>query len=722
MRKSLAAVSMGTAMVLTAGTAAAQSYQNNTTQIPGGAPYNNSFSENVDFGDADLDGDWDAVFADGGEFGNDNNRFWTNLGGAQGGTLGFFMDETHARFPVVQDASRDIEFVDFEADGDLDLFVSNSSAQTNQSNRFWINQGNLQGGSPGFYTDETQTRWVNVGVNDGLTTFSSVAPSLAIVTGGYVDWSCDSSFADLDNDGDMDLVQSTYGFLSNHSVPTRIFLNDGAGFFEEYNPSGFQLSGTDIFDGDPGIWAEGTMQHSTSDASGQFCDIADLAISVDLGDLDGDFDIDIINGDKHGETRAFANMSSENGAFTPFRDVSHAMFPPNWQPGGGAYEQELGDVDQDDDLDLYGVNWGDIIADLFLVNNGDGTYAPPITMANSSERHNEPNYIDYDGDGDLDVLIASDIGQEMMFVNQGAGGGFALQYDITVLPSDSTNSVGLDACDVDQDGDYDSLVANDLGVANAFLLNLTQNADVTPPYMGNLEQVPDRATSSTPTAVRVQVYDNAAWYVTAFNATTVEYSVDGGPFTSAPMTWSGGQIFRGEIPGTLAGTISYRVRSSDAYGNSALSATLDFDATSACNAGIAIYCVAQVNTSGCTPAISTVGFPSASAPGGFHVEATNVLNDVFGILFYSKTGSNNVPFGGGTLCVLPPTQRTPAQLSGGSGLCGGAFSMDFNAWVQSGVDPVLASGSNVWAQYWSRDPAAVGGSNLTDAASFTLCP
>ena len=56
----------------------AQVFKNNTAQIPQGSPNNNSFSENVDFGDVDLDGDLDAAFADGGDAGNARNRLWIN--------------------------------------------------------------------------------------------------------------------------------------------------------------------------------------------------------------------------------------------------------------------------------------------------------------------------------------------------------------------------------------------------------------------------------------------------------------------------------------------------------------------------------------------------------------------------------------------------------------------------------------------------------------------
>jgi len=80
---------------------------------------------------------------------------------------------------------------------------------------------------------------------------------------------------------------------------------------------------------------------------------------------------------------------------------------------------------------------------------------------------------------------------------------------------------------------------------------------------------------------------------------------------------------------------------------------------------------------------------------------------------------------GGWLCVQSPMCRTPVQLSGGSpGVddCSGAYSFDFNAHIQSGVDAALVPGALVYAQFWSRDPGASFNTNLSDALRFGIAP
>ena len=590
--------------------------------------------------------------------------------------------------------------------------------------------GAQQGGSPGFFQEQTLLRFVDIGINNGTTALSSVAPSMKLITGGFIDWSCDAAFGDLDGDGAPDLVQSSYGGVPGGDVPTRIFLNDGVGFFREFNPSHYQLTGSTIPNLAPGLWCEGIHQQGTTNTSGQFGDLADTPLSVDFADFDGDLDVDFIRSARNEDPRIFQNRSAENGGPLSLRDVANAALPPNWAPGMSSYEQELGDMDNDGDLDIYGTNW-DMVCDVQLFNVG-GNFTPPVTMPNSCARDNEGEFLDFDGDGDLDLIVARDSGQEKLYVNPGAAGGYLLQLGVGELPSDTTFSRGLDAADLDGDGDLDVMVANDEAQANAYLENITQVADSFAPNVTLVEQAPNRVASTTPTRVRAHVFDNVPWAALRYFDVRLEYQAAAGAWVDASMRYSGGQVFRADMPGTVVGVVYYRVRAIDLQGNTGLSVTRTFLATpGACTGGAQVYCSAKLNSLGCLPAIAANGVPSASAGSGFVISASNVRNNKSGLLFYGVNGRHSVPFQGGLHCVQPATKRTLATNSGGpTGVndCSGVYSLDLNAFAQGdlGGNPLAALrilGTQVNCQWWGRDPGfpAPNNTTLSDALEFVIC-
>jgi hypothetical protein len=88
--------------------------------------------------------------------------------------------------------------------------------------------------------------------------------------------------------------------------------------------------------------------------------------------------------------------------------------------------------------------------------------------------------------------------------------------------------------------------------------------------------------------------------------------------------------------------------------------------------------------------------------------------------------SQAAPFLGGTLCVASPIRRTPAQIStlysGFPYPCPGAYDFHFSHTYMASYG--LSSGTDVCAQYWSRDPGFPSPLNagLTNAMKFTLLP
>ena len=136
------------------------------------------------------------------------------------------------------------------------------------------------------------------------------------------------------------------------------------------------------------------------------------------------------------------------------------------------------------------------------------------------------------------------------------------------------------------------------------------------------------------------------------------------------------------------------------------------------------YCSGKLNSNGCVAQIDFNGMASATSAGPFHVTATDVVNQRIGLLFYGY-GPAFTPFADGTLCIQGPLKRTTPQSSGGNSSgsdCSGAYDFDFKTYLQSGIDPGLVAGAQVYAQFWYRDPAAASASGLSNALYFSIAP
>ncbi|HVS17963.1 MAG TPA: VCBS repeat-containing protein, partial [Planctomycetota bacterium] len=656
--------------------AAAQVFVNTPGNLPAGAPFNSRDTEQIDFADIDLDGDLDALMADGSDCCQHQNRVWVNLAGLQGGTIGFFADETATRAPAVNDQSRDVELVDFDGDGDPDALMVNTSSLANSTGRWWTNQGGLQGGSYGFFADDTATRWVGLGGAG-----SSVPPWMVLPGGGFIAYGNDQDFADIDADGDLDLIAAAVGGGFSGQEPTRVFLNDGLGFFSEFNPSGAQ-STLSMQEGIPALWAEGLQQHNTTDATGAFADVAVIATEMAVADVDGDLDLDLLLVDHMATPRMFRNRLNETGALG-FRDVTGVTWPQGWGDGMGKYDAEYGDFDGDLDLDLYGLNWAAPFQDSTLQAVGDGTFGAPSIVAGTIGDDDAVELIDYDSDGDLDVFLPGWSGSDKLFDNVFAGADLAFAQVADPVAGVTGNLIGWEAetADLDQDGDFDLMRATE--GPNRLLVNALNVPDTTAPSVTRLEQPADHA-SGTATMIRAHLYDNAPELELRRNATTLFYSLDNGPFVGSPMSFSGGQVFRGELPASAVGNVRYRVRSIDPQGNVGQSNLKAIDTSGGCSGQPATYCAAKLNTDGCVPRIEFEGAPKVGGTTSFVIRGLDVLAGQTGLLFYSKAGPGSAPFFGGTICIGNGILRTPGQVSGGAGACGGAYAFDFNAWIASG--------------------------------------
>ena len=282
-------------------------------------------------------------------------------------------------------------------------------------------------------------------------------------------YSMDARAADLDADGDLDLV------IANEFEPNILLLNDGTGRFEDGSdrlPSADRDS-EDVaiadFDGDGDLDVvvvtedDVVNEYYLNDGAGRFTDAGDrwpvdgTSNAVLAADLTGDGAPDLLVGN-NGQNRLLVNDGTGH-----FADETAARLP---ERDDVTQDLELGDVAGDGDLDLIVGNEDD---NRLMINDGSGTFrdaAPDaIPLIDPPEETREADFGDVDGDGDLDLIFANvrlfvpdAVRQNRLLLNDGSG----RFTDATArrLPADDQSSLDADFVDLDGDGDLDVVTSN----------------------------------------------------------------------------------------------------------------------------------------------------------------------------------------------------------------------------------------------------------------------
>lgn len=197
--------------------------------------------------------------------------------------------------------------------------------------------------------------------------------------------------------------------------------------------------------------------------------------SVAAGDLDGDFDIDIVVSPNFGAARYFLNDGTSarfSGAGLPL-DITRT-----------ANDVALGDMNGDGLLDIVVGSFNEV-EHLYLNNGTPDPFhqvVPTDIGSGPPDSTNEIYLVDLDHDGDLDVVAANtnQKGNKIYF-NNGTAAPFAA-VDHVFLSADRFYSEAMAFGDVDGDGYVDIVVANSdlLPDVDAALQLFLNNGSATP--------------------------------------------------------------------------------------------------------------------------------------------------------------------------------------------------------------------------------------------------
>jgi enediyne biosynthesis protein E4 len=283
--------------------------------------------------------------------------------------------------------SRSVNWVDVNNDGFIDCFISNGP-RGGQNNSLFINNG-----KGNFAALENDSIVLDHNPSDGAT------------------------FADVDNDGDLD------AFVVNwYNVNNLFYLNDGKGRFQKIT-------------------------------AGDFVNDRGYSETAAFGDYDNDGFVDLYITNSEGRKNNFFYQNRKNAAFYKLSDAVPAL-DTNYSRSANWC-----DIDNDGDLDLFVTNENKQSENLYR-NDGKGNFTKLTEGALLTDGGNttSASWADIDNDGDLDVFLTNDGGYNSLFKNEGNFRFSKMKNDTTSkTPAHSFSSAWSD---IDNDGDVDLFVTN----------------------------------------------------------------------------------------------------------------------------------------------------------------------------------------------------------------------------------------------------------------------
>lgn len=285
-------------------------------------------------------------------------------------------------------------WIDVNGDGFLDLFVANGNLSS-QNNSLYMNDQN--GG------------------------FVKVTTGAIVTDGGS---SIGSTWGDFNNDGAIDCFVTNRQNFGNF-----LYLGNGDSTFTPVVAGNVV---TDIANSNSGSWID--------------------------ADRDGNLDLYVVN--FQGNDFYYHN----NGP--PIYDFTRIDTLPQVGDGGNfSISGSWADMNDDSLPDLFVGNAGTQNDNLY---KNDGANEFSLSVLADGRASVGSSWGDYDNDGAPDLFVANTLGQNNVLYHNGSSPGYALSaLGVGVVSNDGGSSVGSAWGDYDNDGDLDLFVANDGG--NNFL-------------------------------------------------------------------------------------------------------------------------------------------------------------------------------------------------------------------------------------------------------------
>ncbi len=355
-------------------------------------------------------------------------------------------------------------FADIDKDGNFDLFVGD--AQSNL--RFYRNTG------------------------------TAANPVFTLVTVNFVSihavFYSAPSFADIDNDRDLDL------FVGNSDGSIYFYRNTGtanpAFTLETTNFASIDVGGysvpsfadidkdgdLDLFVGEEagninfyrniGTAANPTFTLETENLAAIFD--AESNSAPNFADIDNDADLDLFVGEADGNINFYRNTgTATNPAFT-LETTNFASIVVNYSVPSFA------DIDKDGDLDLF---VGKVDGNIFYYSNTGTATNPAFTKVTENFAFidfgddSAPSFADIDNDGDFDLFVGERAGNINFYRNTGTATNPEFTLETTNLGSiDVGNNSVPSFADIDKDGDLDLFVGARAG--NIFYYSNTGTATI----------------------------------------------------------------------------------------------------------------------------------------------------------------------------------------------------------------------------------------------------